>query len=365
MHALLDKIVARLMQPFSSWEAFVQAGSDIVTTVTSLHSRTGWPYLLSSLVIAYVAYRVGKRRGHYAPEKSFRQVVFPADVYLHRSALVDYKFVLFDRLIRMFVYVPLFSGITYGLYIGLHRVLGESSIQVSSTVALWVLPVYALFVMDLAFFVGHWLMHRVPVLWPFHEVHHSAEVMTPVTLFRTHPVEELVLVGFHSVFIAISGAVFTSVTSVQIHPLSLFGVNALVFFCYFFGFQLRHSHVWVSFGPILSRIFISPAQHQVHHSEAEKHWNKNFGFIFAFWDWMLGTLYVPREREHIVFGCGADPEEYSTMPKLYITPFVKSYRVIERGFRSRFGTSVEPSFGPSAQVLESTRRSIDPRDSGV
>ena len=32
-------------------------------------------------------------------------------------------------------------------------------------------------------------MHRVPALWEFHKVHHSAEVLTPLTEWRQHPLE--------------------------------------------------------------------------------------------------------------------------------------------------------------------------------
>ena len=34
-------------------------------------------------------------------------------------------------------------------------------------------------------------MHRIPFLWRFHQIHHSAEVLTPLTFHRIHPVESL------------------------------------------------------------------------------------------------------------------------------------------------------------------------------
>ena len=46
--------------------------------------------------------------------------------------------------------------------------------------------------MDAALWFTHWLFHVVPELWEFHKVHHSAEVMTPITAARMHPVEEIV-----------------------------------------------------------------------------------------------------------------------------------------------------------------------------
>jgi sterol desaturase/sphingolipid hydroxylase (fatty acid hydroxylase superfamily) len=335
----MDPFVVRVLRvlgkPFSSWDSFVAGATDWVWTLTNLHSRTAWLYLISSLAVAYCVYRYGKRYGQFSRDKSFREVVFPADVYGHRSAIVDYKFVAFDRIIRAFVYVPFFSGVTYYSYIALEKALGRSSLQVPEAIALWLLPVLALVVGDFGLFLGHWLMHRLPFLWPFHEVHHSAEVLTPFTLARVHPVEEFFLNWVNSVLYAVAAAFFTSLTAIELHPLSIAGLNVVTFFFYIFGFQLRHSHVWLSYGPLWSRIFISPAQHQVHHSEADKHWNTNFGYMFAFWDLIFGTLYVPKQPERIVFGCGVDPSEYSTVSRLYLRPFAKSYAVVAAGVRRR------------------------------
>ena len=84
-------------------------------------------------------------------------------------------------------------------------------------------------------------------------------------------------------------------------------------------------HVWLSYGPVLSRVFISPAQHQIHHSKAPQHFDKNFGFIFAFWDVWFGSLYVPRAKEHIDVGLpDRQDEAYSSVLRLYALPFARS-----------------------------------------
>ena len=80
---------------------------------------------------------------------------------------------------------------------------------------------------------------------------------------------------------------------VAIGPVSVtsaFGMN--IFACLFMllGSNLRHTHLWIDYGPRLSRILISPAQHQIHHSADPRHFDKNIGFIFAFWDDLFGTL---------------------------------------------------------------------------
>ena len=45
---------------------------------------------------------------------------------------------------------------------------------------------------DLGYWIGHRAMHEIPLLWEFHKTHHAAEVLTPVTSARSHPVDDLI-----------------------------------------------------------------------------------------------------------------------------------------------------------------------------
>src|SRR6185295_9967512 len=112
----------------------------------------------------------------------------------------------------------------------------------------------------------------------------------PVTVYRIHPVEELVNAVVSGVLSALGATVYSALASEEVRFGTILGVNGILFVYYVFAFQLRHSHVWLSYGPVVSRILISPAQHQIHHSKAERHWDRNFGFTFAIWDWICGTL---------------------------------------------------------------------------
>ena len=106
---------------------------------------------------------------------------------MHRSAIMDYKFVFFDRTMQ-FLYVPLFSGITYKIYSTTIARLGPGPVHLPSGTPFWLIAIFALLVTDLSLYISHYAMHRVRFLWPFHEVHHSAEVLTPATSHRIHPV---------------------------------------------------------------------------------------------------------------------------------------------------------------------------------
>ena len=63
--------------------------------------------------------------------------------------------------------------------------------------------------------------------------------------------------------------------------------------------HLQHSHVPVHYPKWLSLLVLSPQLHQIHHSSLPRHLDKNFAEHWAFWDWMFGTLYLPRQREDL------------------------------------------------------------------
>src|SRR5678809_1802619 len=87
MNLFLHKVIQVLAAPFSSMESSTAALEGIASNITSLQSRTAWLYLLSSLFVAYVVFTYGARRGQFGARPSFKEAVFPRDVYLHRSAL--------------------------------------------------------------------------------------------------------------------------------------------------------------------------------------------------------------------------------------------------------------------------------------
>ena len=104
----------------------------------------------------------------------------------------------------------------------------------------------------------------------------------------------------------------------------IFGVSIVGFVLALLGTHLRHSHIWMSYGPVLNRLFMSPAHHQIHHSIDPRHWNKNFSVKLAVWDALFGTLYNPGAPETLQVGLpDADPRDFTTVRKLYFLPFAK------------------------------------------
>src|SRR5438094_778580 len=61
----------------------------------------------------------------------------------------------------------------------------------SPTAAHIILMVALFLALEFAYWFDHYLSHKVPLLWEFHRVHHSAEVLTPFTNSRVHPIDSL------------------------------------------------------------------------------------------------------------------------------------------------------------------------------
>lgn len=265
-------------------------------------SRVSFIYIPTTVIIAYIAYV----RAHGANVVAFWRYFAPIEVYGHDSHIVDIKLMMFGALLRVF---------------GLMSVTILTAMSATGTIAVWqtftgfesaaiewttgrfiILALLVALISDFCVYWVHRLHHETPVLWPLHKVHHSAEVLTPITLYRKHPLYD-VLGNFFTTFtvgVVMGTLLFLFVGKIEFWKIA--GVNFVYFFFNMLGGNLRHSHVWVSFGPVLSHVFISPAMHQIHHSRDKRHYDKNYGEIFALWDWIFGTIYIPKEKEVIEFG---------------------------------------------------------------
>lgn len=131
-------------------------------------------------------------------------------------------------------------------------------------------------------------------------------MLTPLTTYRVHPLAGLIMAAFHSVVLGIGMGLVVGSLTPEMGFVEIAGTNALVILVNATVVNLRHSQMHVSFGPVVERFLISPAQRQIHHSRDPRHFKCNYGNVLAVWDWMLGTLYLVREREKLRFGVDGD-----------------------------------------------------------
>lgn len=287
--------------------------------LTDTDSRLHVMYLFSSLLLAYYVYRKAKVEG------SFFNYMFNKEIWLSRSAMVDYGLIFFNSLFKVFLIGPY---LIFGFYLSyqveelLPQLIGYPSFALSATTAIVLYTIVITIADDLGTYLIHYLMHYVPFLWEFHKVHHSATMLNPVTQYRIHPVELIFNNIKGTVVMGVVMGIFRYLTANPIDELTFIGANVFSFAFLFFGSNLRHSHVPLRYFNWLEYVFISPFQHQIHHSNNPKHFNKNIGAKLAIWDWMFGTLVRSEGVEKVEFGIGHEEDRYYTSVwKNLVTPF--------------------------------------------
>jgi sterol desaturase/sphingolipid hydroxylase (fatty acid hydroxylase superfamily) len=173
---------------------------------------------------------------------------------------------------------------------------------------------------DFSFFAAHVLQHRIPLLWCFHKVHHSAPVMTPLTAYRSHPVDDIVEGVVVSVLLGVCDGMLLLLFDPAVSVLTIAGTNVVFIIGFAALANLRHSHTWISWGDRVERVCCSPAQLQIHHSTDPSHHDRNFGGLLSLWDWLFGTLITARTRQQITFGLGVESARYHTVRDMYFAP---------------------------------------------
>ncbi len=286
-------------------------------------------YLAVALVLAILVLRRDPRSGEPRSLRELLANLFPRRVLLHPSALLDYRFVLINYFVIALLVAAMFlsaATTTNWLVAAIELVLGPNRHAATPGIAAGLVFTATIFMaMDFGNFLAHWLQHKIPWLWEFHKIHHSAEVLTPITALRVHPVAEILTTQVIALCIGAVNAGFLYVYQGPVAQTTIAGVNALDFLYYTIGaYHLAHSHVWLMFPRGLREIFLSPALHQIHHSVALEHRDKNFAFTFTFWDRLFGTLYMPKdhEKDTLVLGLGEGQEQdFKSVWQLYATPF--------------------------------------------
>ena len=249
--------------------------------------RVFWGCLVSAAVLASLA--VSIQVGRFDVRAQVK-ALFDRGYWLHASSAVDVSLMFLNHCLRVLLLVPLLgSHLAATLVVGrfLQRNLGDAPELDLPWLAIATIYSAAIFLaQDLSRFLLHLAMHRCAPLWRFHRIHHSAPVLTPLTLFRVHPVEHvLYFLRSLAVFGLVSGAAIW-LFGRNFAAFDILGVGLAGFLFNVAGANLRHSHVWLTFGRF-ERWFVSPAQHQLHHSR--EHGHCNLGSALAVWDRLAGT----------------------------------------------------------------------------
>lgn len=285
---------------------------------------------LSAALLFASAYFVWQRlkRGRRPRWRTILRALFPKRIVESKSNQADIGYLFFNVFVFGVVFgwaILSYQSISNGIMSGAVALLGPvAPTTLPSYVPRAVITLMLFLAYELGYWFNHWLSHKVPLLWEFHKVHHSATVLTPLTNFRVHPVYTWVFANILAFSAAVANGLGNYMFGETAYQYALSDTNIILVLFIHTYVHLQHSHVWISFRGMLGHIFVSPAHHQVHHSDNPKHFDKNFGSCLALWDWMFGTLYVPRkEREPLTFGFADNPDAHTVKGEL-IDPLIKA-----------------------------------------
>jgi sterol desaturase/sphingolipid hydroxylase (fatty acid hydroxylase superfamily) len=300
-------------------------------------------YLATSALFALgVFLRIRRTRQDEA--SGFLRFLFPRKVWDHPSAWLDLRYFFFHRMTGHFLATGGGVFATAAVLLLLTGGAGLPDATEATVLEGWKglaasagFMVVAMVVGDFTAFYVHYLQHKIPLLWQFHKVHHSAEVMHPLSNYREHPIDNLV-------YTLTIGATYGVVLAVAAHSigylpdtLSLLGVPIFMFLFNLTGYNLRHSHIWLRWPGRWSMIFPSPAHHQVHHSCHPDHLDKNFAFLLPVWDVIFGCYVMPEDNRDVKFGVTEKDrgQELNSCLNLYILPFRDAWRLMTRTRRAK------------------------------
>jgi sterol desaturase/sphingolipid hydroxylase (fatty acid hydroxylase superfamily) len=300
----------------------------------SLGSHFSLTSLACALAIAvgFVAWQ-RHRRGRPIRLRAILRALFPRRILMSASNFADLGYLFFNVFLAslLFGWAALsYQFLTNGIMGTLAAAFGPMTPTTLPTfVARAVITVMLFLAYELGYWLNHYLSHRVPFLWEFHRVHHTATVLTPVTNFRVHPVYGIIFVNILAISTAIANGIGNYLLGETAYQYAFSDTNIILVIFIHTYVHLQHTELWISLSGALGRVFMSPAHHQVHHSTNPIHFNKNLGSCLALWDWMFGTLYVPgKQPEKLSFGVEPDNPAVHTLTGAYLDPFVRAASLV-------------------------------------
>jgi sterol desaturase/sphingolipid hydroxylase (fatty acid hydroxylase superfamily) len=135
----------------------------------------------------------------------------------------------------------------------------------------------SLLLLDLLIYGQHVIMHKIPLLWRLHRMHHTELALDVTSAVRFHPFEIIISMLIKMAFVLIMGIPAAAVIVFEIL------LNGLALF--------NHSNLKLASAieKFLRTFIITPEVHWIHHSEISSETNSNYGFNLCIWDKMFGT----------------------------------------------------------------------------
>lgn len=214
----------------------------------------------------------------------------------------DFWLDAFYMFFNFFVFAIVIQGVYNMLAVGFGKI-GISAqswaIVDTSTWPLWAQLLVFFIVLDFVQWFTHVCLHKFPILWRFHQVHHSVKEMGFAAHLRYHWMENLLYKPLKTFGVMLLGG-FEPEQAYMVH----FAAIAIG--------HLNHANIKLTYGP-LKYLFNNPVMHLYHHAYAlpKNSFGVNFGISLSIWDYIFKTDHIPEESGTIALGYPGDEK----MPK--------------------------------------------------
>jgi sterol desaturase/sphingolipid hydroxylase (fatty acid hydroxylase superfamily) len=178
--------------------------------------------------------------------------------------------------------------------------------------------VISVVLLDLIIYLQHVMVHKVPVLWRLHRVHHADLEYDVTTGARFHTLEILLSMLMKFAAVILLGAPVVAVVIFEV----VLNVTAM----------FNHSNIRLpaQMDKLLRQLVVTPDMHRVHHSVELDESNSNFGFNLPWWDRLFGTYRAQPRAGHTDMTIGLanfrDPHQVDRLPGMLLMPFSRDLR---------------------------------------
>jgi sterol desaturase/sphingolipid hydroxylase (fatty acid hydroxylase superfamily) len=158
----------------------------------------------------------------------------------------------------------------------------------------------------------HLAMHKIPILWRVHRVHHTDSVLDVSTTVRFHPLEFLIATP-----VLLTGILLTGIPPVALMAYEILDAAMAVF---------THANVRIpaSTDRWLRYVLVTPDMHRIHHSTRRPETDSNYGATLSLWDHLVRThrAKAPQELASQTLGLdGVPPSRETSLGWLLLLPW--------------------------------------------
>jgi sterol desaturase/sphingolipid hydroxylase (fatty acid hydroxylase superfamily) len=293
---MLEKYTEIIVSAFSGYASYIW--SEITFQVSPWYVNYFWMLVALSLVVWGLEALFPWRKNQPLIRKDFWLDTFYMFFNFYIFNLII--FVAFSEVTKTFVN-DLIPG-------GVGSLVLYDTTQLPKFVQLLVFFV----VLDFIQWFTHVLLHKYPLLWQFHKVHHSVEQMGFAAHLRYHWMENVIYSPMKYMVMMLIGN-FSPEDAYLVYYLSI-AIG-----------HLNHANIALDYGP-LKYILNNPKMHIWHHAKelpASHPYGMNFGISLSIWDYIFRKAYIPSSGRDIVLGFEDDKDFPQDFIHQNLYPFVK------------------------------------------